>query len=157
MSTTWPTPMPTHDTKKMQEVSGVFLLICPALEYDPTILLAFEMANCRQIITGFYSRVFHELAYKVVASIEGLEGSGRLSSAIVEWGNDTSNRSKTALLVGPLPADFKKYNWVQSWDVPQAWVHVHVQYFYEYIYINIFIKILKYLVDASTLMTFFLN
>jgi hypothetical protein len=121
------TPPPVHDTKEMPDISGVFLMIVPALEYDPTILLDFEMVNCRQIVTGSYPRVLHELAYKVVASIEGLEDSGGLSSAIVEWGNDSSNKSKTALLVGPLPADFKKYNWVQSWDVPEAWVHVHMK------------------------------
>jgi hypothetical protein len=61
-----------------------------------------------------------------VASIQGLEGgSGRLSSAILKWGGAPADKIRMGLLVGPLPEDFKNYNWVQSWDVPEAWVHVH--------------------------------
>jgi hypothetical protein len=115
----------THVTLPMPELSGIFLLINPALQYDKTILDNFVMSNCRQIVTGAYPRVLHKLAFEVVASL--LEGSG-VMSAIVEWGGDPANKARVGLLVGPVPVDFENYNWIQKWDVPNSWVHVHFRY-----------------------------
>jgi hypothetical protein len=117
---------PVHETTMMPDLSGIFILVAPALENKPTILEDFVLSNCRQIKTGTYPRVLHELAVKVVASLEGLDGG--LQSAIVEWGPAPQDLYKMGLLVGPLPADYKKYDLIKNWDVPQAWVHIHMKF-----------------------------
>jgi hypothetical protein len=111
-----------HETKEMPDVAGVFLLICPALEKDTTILQDFEMVSCRQIVTGIYPRVLHELAVKVVPTLDG-----GLQSAMVEWGDHPTDKKRVGLLVGPLPSDYDKEK-VKSWNIPQAWLHVHIKY-----------------------------
>jgi hypothetical protein len=121
MSTT-----PIHETRMMPDISGIFILVCPALESTTTILEDFVLSNCRQIITSTYPRVLHELAVKVVASIEGLEGG--LQSAMVEWGPGPQDIRKIGLLVGPLPEDWKRYEFIKKWDVPNSWVHVHMKF-----------------------------
>jgi hypothetical protein len=117
----------THETSPTPELSGIFLLISPALQYNKKILEDFVSSNCWQIVTGTYPRFLHEIACKVVTSLEGLEGSG-LQSAIVEWGGANANKDRLGLLVGPIPEDFEKYNWIQKWEVPNAWLHVHFKY-----------------------------
>jgi hypothetical protein len=117
---------PIHETKMMPDISGIFILVCPALESTTTILQDFVLSNRHQIITGTYPRVLHELAVKVVASIEGLEGG--LQSAMVEWGAAPQDIRRIGLLVGPLPEDWKKYDLIKNWNVPQAWVHIHMKF-----------------------------
>jgi hypothetical protein len=112
----------------MPDIHGIFLLMAPALEYYPTILEDCVLSNCRQIVTGTYPRVLQELGVKVVASLEGLDKEDGVMNAIVEWGAQPQDLRRMGLLVGPLPEDFKKHNWVQSWDMSEAWVHVHIKY-----------------------------
>jgi hypothetical protein len=118
---------PLHETRTMPDISGIFLLVAPPLEYEPTILEDFILLNCRQIVTGTYPRVLQELAVKVVASLEGLDKDGGLMSAIVEWGAQPQDLRRIGLLIGPLPADYKELELIKNWDVPQSWVHVHIK------------------------------
>jgi hypothetical protein len=62
-----------------------------------------------------------------VASLEGLDKDGGLMSAIVEWGAQPQDLRRIGLLIGPLPADYKKLELIKNWDVPQSWVHVHIK------------------------------
>jgi hypothetical protein len=64
---------------------------------------------------------------KVVASLEGLDKAGGLMSAIVEWGAQPQDLRRIGLLIGPLPEDYKKFNFITNWDIPQSWVHVHIK------------------------------
>jgi hypothetical protein len=93
---------PIHETRNMPDISGIFLLMAPALEYEPTILEDFVLSNCRQIVTGTYPQVLHELAVKVVASLEGLDKAGGLMSAIVEWGAQPQDLRRIGLLIGDM-------------------------------------------------------
>jgi hypothetical protein len=69
----------THITIDMPDIYGIFILICPGLQTDKTILYAFILSNTRQIKTGTYPRVLNDLAYKVQGDLVG-----EMSSAIIE-------------------------------------------------------------------------
>jgi hypothetical protein len=116
---TIPIPM-----EEMADLSGIFLLICPSLADNRSLIDDFEMDTCRQIKTGTYPRVLNDLAYKVVATIATINGG--LMSAIVEWGPNPQDLRKIGLLVGPIEEDWNEEILLDEWEVPQSWVHTHL-------------------------------
>jgi hypothetical protein len=122
--------MSIHETKEMPDITGTFLLICPALEVDAAIIHDFDLKNSRQITTGTYPRVLHELAYKVVATIAEINTQiddqidGGLMSAIVEWGPNPQDIRKVGLLFGPLELRYNQLDLTKTWNVPDSWIQV---------------------------------
>jgi hypothetical protein len=93
-----------HETKEVPDIAGIFLSICPGLEVVATIIHDFDIKNSRQIITGTYPLVLHELAHKVVAMIAQIDGG--LQSDIVEWGGAPADKRNVGLLFGPLEEEY---------------------------------------------------
>jgi hypothetical protein len=119
--------MSIHETKEMPDITGTFLLICPALEVNAAITHDFDLKNSRQITTGTYPRVLHELAYQVVATIAEIntqiDDSG-LMSAIVEWGPNPQDIRKVGLLFGPIELRYNQLDLTKTWNVPDSWIKV---------------------------------